>query len=572
MSFWDGTRWIRESELLPPTTKRPLGRRAARIRDLIATAVIGLGLVAAVVPFVPTSAGGPLLTLAPEKGAAGESVQLSGRDFVPKTRLQVTWDEKTSRMPTVQVNGTGTFQVSIVVPSGPTGPHTVAVLEVAKGNKKTAQLGTVIIATVTFSLTAAAVTPTPTTATTPTPAPTAAPTAEPTAAPTAEPKATTAPTATPSPTPTSAPSATPEPTTAPTPTATAAPSDTPSSTASPTPVATAPPSTNLSEFVVRCGVGLCLGGRAYRFTGLNIYNANSRDNCWYPLGYDNGALDDALTSVGPGQEAFRAWFFQDLATSGGLRDWSAFDHTIAVARAHGVRIIATLADQWGSCDSGPGSAVFKGDAWYTTDYRSVVSPGSTRTYRNWVAEIVARYKDEPTILAWQLMNEAETKHDITTTCTTNGAAILRTWAADVSGIVKTIDPNHLVSLGTLGGGQCGTQDAEYQFVHDLPTIDLCEYHDYLSGAMPGDVWNGLAHRIAQCASLGKPIFIGESGQKDMSLADRAAVFGTKFSTQFGSGVVGELVWALRVDSQGGSSTTNFDVGPNDPTITLFGEY
>jgi mannan endo-1,4-beta-mannosidase len=566
MSFWDGTRWVRESELLAPKpSSRPLGRRAARIRDLIATAVIGLGLVATAVPFLPASASGPSMTIAPQKGAVGDTVQLTGRDFTLKTRLQVTWDGEASKMPTAQVNGTGGFKASIVVPSGPTGPHTVAVLEVvSNGSKKTAQLGAVIVATVTFTLTALAATPTPTIAITPTPAPTAAP--KPTPEPTPDP--TTAPTPDPTPAATDAPTPTPPST----PSATAAPSDAPAPTATEAPGATATPPTNASGYVVRCGIGLCLDGRAYRFTGLNIYNANSRDNCWYPLGYNNGALDSALTAVGPDQEAFRAWFYQDLAVSGGVRDWAAFDHTIAVAKAHGVRIIATLADQWGSCDSGAGGSVFKGDGWYTSDYRSMVSPGSTETYRDWVAEIVLRYKNEPTILAWQLMNEAEIRHDIATSCTANGGSILRTWASDVSDLVKTIDPNHLVSLGTLGGGQCGTQDGDYQYVHDLPTIDLCEYHDYLGAAMPGDQWNGLARRIAQCAVLGKPIFIGESGQKDMSLADRAALFGTKFSTQFGSGVVGELVWALRVDSQGGSSTTNYDMGPSDPTVALFGAY
>jgi endo-1,4-beta-mannosidase len=216
--------------------------------------------------------------------------------------------------------------------------------------------------------------------------------------------------------------------------------------------------------------------------------------------------------------------------------------------------------------------VFKGDAWYSADYRSVVAPGSTKPYRDWVAEIVARYRNEPTILAWQLMNEAEIRHDIDSSCTANGATLLRAWAADVSGLVKSIDANHLVSLGTLGGGQCGTQGSDYQLVHNLATIDLCEYHDYLPDAMPGDQWNGLAVRLGQCAALGKPLFVGETGQQDMSLATRASVFASKFATQFGAGVVGELVWALRIESQGGSSTTNYDVGPTDPLVSLFDLY
>jgi hypothetical protein len=454
------------------------------------------------------------------------------------------WDGSTAGLATATVDQKGYLQVSFMVPPAANGVHTVGVTK-ATGKRQ-------LLAWVSFTLMAASG---------PAPSPTATPPAA-----TAGPEATTAPAATPTLAPGIAPTA--APTVAPTSAPIASPTPAPTPSAAPT----AEPTPSSSGFVTRCGAGLCLNGLPYRFTGFNIYNANSRDNCWYPLGYNDGALDAALTAIGPRQEAFRAWFYQDLATAGGVRDWSAFDHTIAVAKAHNVRIIATLADQWGSCDSGPGSAVFKGDAWYTSAYKSTVDPGATQTYRDWVAEIVARYRNEPTILAWQLMNEAEIKHDITTSCTANGASILRTWAADVSGVVRSIDTNHLISLGTLGGGQCGTQDGDYQYVHDLPTIDLCEYHDYLPEAMPGDQWNGLAHRIAQCAAIGKPIFIGETGQKDMSLADRAALFGIKFSTQFGSGVVGELIWALRTESQGGSSTNNYDMGPSDPTVTLFGAY
>ncbi len=73
----------------------------------------------------------------------------------------------------------------------------------------------------------------------------------------------------------------------------------------------------------------------------------------------------------------------------------------------------------------------------------------------------------------------------------------KSFATDVSGLVKSIDSNHLVSLGTMGGGQCGSQSVEYQDLHSVATIDLCEYHDYHQphDPMPGDQWNGLQVRI-----------------------------------------------------------------------------
>src|SRR5204863_321543 len=110
------------------------------------------------------------------------------------------------------------------------------------------------------------------------------------------------------------------------------------------PASAAPPG-----FVTRDGTRLRLDGGAYRFTGLNIYNANSNGWCWYSMG--GTVLDDSLAAIGPGKSAFRSWFFQQLATNGGARDWSAFDHTLATARARGVKVIATLIDQWGNCGS-----------------------------------------------------------------------------------------------------------------------------------------------------------------------------------------------------------------------------
>lgn len=324
-----------------------------------------------------------------------------------------------------------------------------------------------------------------------------------------------------------------------------------------------------SQFVTRSGTQLLLKGKPYRFTGLNIYNANSSGNCWYAMA-SGTILDRSLTAIGSGKEAFRSWFFQSLATTGGQRDWSAFDHTLAVARAHGVKVIATLANQWADCEPAAG---YKNDAWYTGGYMQP-DPGGTVSYRDWVAEVVTRYRNDPTILAWQLVNEAEVKPSINDVCSTNAAAILKAFAADVSGEMKPLDPNHLVSLGTMGGGQCGAQGVEYQDVYSVATIDLCEYHDYQPNApMPGDQWNGLQVRIDQCNALTKPLFVGETGiiPNDVggTLDGRAAALDAKLHAQFGAGIVGVLEWAW---SALGSRLDTYDVGAKDPVLKVLGRY
>jgi mannan endo-1,4-beta-mannosidase len=333
-------------------------------------------------------------------------------------------------------------------------------------------------------------------------------------------------------------------------------------------VAGSPSAASTESFVTRSGSQLSLDGKPFRFTGINVYNAVNSNLCWYPLA-SGPLLDDSLTAMGPGVQVVRGWFFQNFATINGARDWTAFDHVLDLARAHGVRVMPTLTNQWADCDGpGGGAGIYKNEAWYAGGYKSATTPGSLVPYWDWVAEIVTRYRDEPTILAWQLINEAEVKPSKDAGCSANGGQTLRAFADDVSGLIKSLDPNHLVSLGTIGGGQCGTQSGEYKSVHDVPGIDLCEYHDFGSPsvAIPGDQWNGLQVRIDQCNELDKPMFIGEVGINPADVggfAGRAAALAAKLKARRLAGVDGELVWAWNAF---GSSPVTFDVGPGDPVL------
>ena len=335
-------------------------------------------------------------------------------------------------------------------------------------------------------------------------------------------------------------------------------------------VAAAPPG-----FVTADGDDLELDGQPYRFTGINVYHANNTDLCWDPM--SDAVFGASLDEIG-GERVIRAWFFQSLATDAGARDWTAFDRTMSFAASRGMKVIPTLGNQWSACDGANGGAgIDKNEAWYTTGYSATTQPGSSVPYRAWVAEVVARYADDPTVLAWQLMNEAEVKPTVGDglPCSTNAAEILRTFASDVSTLVKSIDPDHLVSLGTIGGGQCGTSFEEYAYVHDLPTIDLCEYHDYNAADQPfgGDEFNGLQKRIDQCDALDKPLIIGESGIRIggievYGMLYRSDDFRTKLADQLDAGIDGIVLWAWNPN---GPTDHDFDIGPDDPVLPILAE-
>jgi alpha-tubulin suppressor-like RCC1 family protein/Ca2+-binding RTX toxin-like protein len=221
-----------------------------------------------------------------------------------------------------------------------------------------------------------------------------------------------------------------------------------------------------------------------------------------------------------------------------------------------LKVIVTLANQWEDCEPASG---YKDETWYAGGYQQP-DPSGTVSYRDWVAEIVDRYKADPTILAWQLMNS----------CSGNAEQLLHDFGEDVSGLVKSIDPDHLVSLGTMGSGQCGAQEDDYAFVHDVPTIDLCGFHDYDgSAAVPGDAFNGLPVRIQQCDQLDKPMIVDEMGLRPVDVGGirpRASIFHAKLSSQLARGIDGIALWAFY--EGGPPSPDSHDIRSGDPALRI----
>jgi hypothetical protein len=322
-------------------------------------------------------------------------------------------------------------------------------------------------------------------------------------------------------------------------------------------------------FVRRHGDQLLLRGAPWTFTGINVYNASSRWTCWY--GMDGTSLATAFATTGA--TVMRSWFFESLVVDRReptAIDWAPFDETLAAARAAGVRVVATLTDQWGACE--PGGQ--KGLGWYRSGYR-VDRPVSTVTgaalpmaYRDYVAAIVARYRDDPTILSWQLVNEPEGSEP-DHSCTADAGATLVAFTRDMAGLVRTIDGNHLLSMGTIGSGQCGTTSDDYRAMIVAGDLDWCEVHDY-EGTEPfgGDQWNGLEVRRADCAALAKPFVVGEAGVRaDVpgGMPARAEALVAKLDAERAHRASGFLVWGWGDPPDGDLGP--YSLGPADPLWT-----
>jgi mannan endo-1,4-beta-mannosidase len=280
---------------------------------------------------------------------------------------------------------------------------------------------------------------------------------------------------------------------------------------------------------------------------------------------------------------FRFWAFQNFFVSNGSFSWTNFDQVLAIAAAHGDKVIPVLTNQYSYCDG-----ITKDLAWYQSGYNTAVRPGDVVTYRQYVSDVVNRYAANSTIAMWQLVNEGQAVNDDGTCSEPTALSALLAFSKDVGGMVHGIDPNHLVSLGALAGwngsgrpdGQwCGAWNSDYQTLMASPGTDVCDFHDY--GYSPYPMGNpqapDLATAIQMCHADGKPIMVAETGiyaTSTSDLAARAAAYRAKFAAQFQAGVVGELMWCWAVNPAYVVPTADPDYGifPGDPSLGVLGTF
>ncbi|WP_405902554.1 cellulase family glycosylhydrolase [Streptomyces sp. NBC_00656] len=144
------------------------------------------------------------------------------------------------------------------------------------------------------------------------------------------------------------------------------------------------------------------------------------------------------------------------------QQFAEFDDIIESARTHGVRLMPVLENYWeayagidtrlrrqGLSGGQPARAGF---------FDKNRCPGCFTSYKNYVSHALNRtnhysgvkYKDDPTIFAWDLMNEP--RYEAQSEEENVEGTTLRAWVDEMGAFVKKIDPNHLLSAGIEGHG------------------------------------------------------------------------------------------------------------------------
>ncbi len=318
-----------------------------------------------------------------------------------------------------------------------------------------------------------------------------------------------------------------------------------------------PPSANAAAgFVTRAGAQFSLNGSPFYFAGTNTY---------YLIFKSHVMVDDALQNAADmGLKVVRAWSFLDIGNPAGgspqtidnikdgvyIQYWDTssgtpkinegangiqmFDYYVWKAKQLGLKLIIPFTNNWKDF-GGMDQYV----TWYNLNYHDDFYTNATvkTAYKNWISSLVNRvnpltgvaYKNEPTIMAWELANEPRCGGSgVKPTSSACNTTTITNWANEMSTYIKqsTVDPNHLVAVGDEGffnrGGSDwtynGSSGVDYDTLIALPNIDFGTYHLYPDSWSKTVAWGTqyISDHTAASAAANKPSVMEEFGIIDSS--------------------------------------------------------
>ncbi len=182
------------------------------------------------------------------------------------------------------------------------------------------------------------------------------------------------------------------------------------------------------------------------------------------------------------------------------------DYVVSQAEKLGLKLVIPFVNNWPD---------YGGFALYASIYGAqpnfYENKKSQEVYRDYIKVIVSRYRNSSAIFAWQLCNEPR--------CSACNTSVIYKWATDTSKYIKSLDPNHMVSLGDEGwfalssgySDEDGTSSHAYSggngvdFVANLniSTLDYHTFHLYPSWWNYPFSWGN--HWIRQHADAGAKV-------------------------------------------------------------------
>lgn len=232
----------------------------------------------------------------------------------------------------------------------------------------------------------------------------------------------------------------------------------------------------------------------------------------------------------------------DMGINDGADGLQRLDFVLAEARKRNLKLVIAFLDFWAYTG---GAQQIR--AWYGSDDRNTfffADPRTKQNYKNWVSHVLnrtntitnVRYKDDPTIFAWDLMNEPDIRP----------RSLRDHWLAEMAAYVKSIDSNHLVSSG-------GANVRDKLSDIAIPGLDFGVWHGYpLYYNLTPMQFDTLISEFCEIGRVnGKPVILEEFGFARKN-RDQAAVYRMWLETlSRNPGCGGWLVWRLVARQDGG---------------------
>lgn len=250
---------------------------------------------------------------------------------------------------------------------------------------------------------------------------------------------------------------------------------------------------------------------------------------------DRGALDGSVPNAdGRGEKEgvyFQYWdpARKKPAYNDGADGLQRLDYVLAAAAKNDIKVIVVLLNNWRAF-----GGIDQYLMWYGRDkhHEFFTAPELRQAYRDWVEHVITRkntvngraYRDDPTVFAWELANEPRCKGgNAFDTSTGWDKSTITTWASEMSTYIKSLDSNHLVSVGDEGfldGGGAhwaykANDGVDHAALTGLPGIDFGTFHlypeDWRTPENFGEQW--ILDHLRVARELGKPTILEEYGIK-----------------------------------------------------------
>ncbi len=248
-------------------------------------------------------------------------------------------------------------------------------------------------------------------------------------------------------------------------------------------------------FVRAVGGQLLLHGVPFRTVGVGSWGMLLLPGCdAVEIDQRERWIQDSFDGLLPSRSSVvRLFAFQSGAGASG-RDFTGLDLAVDAARRAGVRLLVILEHGAGDCSDGtPRDA-----EWYRSGYLTP-APGYALSYRDYARAVAERYRGEPTVLGYGVMQSLGS----------DDSEALRDFVVDIGQLIHGVAPSQLVSLDldrfASGSDLSGGAASAFVSLQSLPYVDFVDVDDYV-GPEPEPLDDAL---LSALVTIGKPAIVGE---------------------------------------------------------------